>query len=444
MRRRSSVVVGLLALYFFVCPLGNLVRLSNEESSTGVSTVLLLIIVLLAARSHLKVLQHERVFQAFALLIAWMIGTSVLAPEPLDALINGGSLAIYLMAAMTAFFYLPNERLVLLLLMALCIGGLISSLITLADFVGLYDFPGVNDHVAATLTGIGYVEQASGPFKRRSAMAAYFTMIIAASFLLSLLYSQVQAVKRIILLSATFCCTLTLMLTHNRAGVLGSAIAVGLVLISTARSPGRVLLIVLSAIVTGLVLMLSLNQWFPDVWDAYETNLGMSEVATTGLSTEDSDNMRLVFADHALSSLLENPLGHGYSLLANVPGFEGILVDPHNMFTQVIWGAGVFGLLWLLYMVSRGVIQGAKLLRGGQMTQTPLYWLTLAIFGALIAFGLFNMMHNSISTGVAWLLFGALLKLEKLLRFRRKNDSSNSRATSVAIDTFPELRSQIR
>jgi hypothetical protein len=371
--------------------------------------VLLLLVVLLALPSALKTTLREPVFQAFGVLILWMIGASALAPEPLDALVNGGTLVVYLFAAATAFHYLCDDNRIFQLLTALALAGCLGAMATIVDHMGLVDLPGVNEATSATHTELGYIMQASGPFARRSAMAAYYTLIISTCILLPLLCRSLKTGAKVFFFFTAGLCALALMLTHNRAGVLGAAMAAGAVAIASARSPIRLIRTLSIIAVIALVLIAAVNLWFPDLWMAYQTLLGIGGVASADDLSE-SDQSRLVFAQLALLSVLNNPIGHGYSLLAGVPGYEGYLVDPHNILSQVIWGSGLFGLFWLLFFGSRAAARSLRLLRG-RSSKEPSGQLLLVLLGALLAFLLTGMTHTIISTGVAWILFGTLLRL---------------------------------
>jgi|GEM_PF-5570802 len=200
------------------------------------------------------------------------------------------------------------------------------------------------------------------------------------------------------------------MLTHNRAGVLGAILSVGTIVIGSARSPMHLLKSVAVFLVVAILVGLVINFFFPDVWTAYQALLRIGEVASTNKFQDESDELRIVFAQHTLVSLLSNPIGHGYSLLSGVPGYEKDLLDPHGIFSQVIWGGGLFGLTWFLIFGTRAVVQSFHLIRSNRSKETT-HQLSLVLIGTMLAFMLTGMAHTIISTGMAWILFGALLRL---------------------------------
>lgn len=405
-----QLVFALLALYAFLAPLGNLARFGSEEGAYGMTSVLLVLIV--AATFPTAVLQVRRnaLLFSLALLIGWMIGASTYAEDAAAAYLNSLSLLLYLLLAATAYRFVRGERRVVSLIQVYCLGGLVSATATLVDFAGLVDIPGVNELRLSTETGLGYVTQASGAFARRSAMGAYYTLIITLGFLLPVLRPQLPVGRRLLLYAAAAGCLLALLLTHTRAAIIGAALAIAVVLVSTARSPLRLLRRGGMAAAFAALVALAVVHWFPDVRVAYEALLRIDAAAGSGEFYSESDALRLVLFKHALAALAQNPLGHGYSALTGVPGFAR--VDPHNIITQAIWGAGLFGLVWTVVFGTRFAARSRLLLRRRRSTAS---WISLGLvlFGALLAFALNNMMHNSLSTGVAWVFLGVYLHVVK-------------------------------
>src|SRR6185295_2918950 len=132
------------------------------------------------------------------------------------------------------------------------------------DWFGLIDVPGVNDLSISTHTELGYVMQASGPFARRSAMAAYFALLIPVGVLAALYVDELSKRRRILLLLSAFTCALALTLTHNRAGLLGGLAAIGVVTLYLARSPAKVVRVVLLGTLAMTVLIWLMATYLPE------------------------------------------------------------------------------------------------------------------------------------------------------------------------------------
>jgi hypothetical protein len=197
-------------------------------------------------------------------------------------------------------------------------------------------------------------------------------------------------------------CTLTLLLTHNRSGILAPLLATLAVTALIARSPGKFIRsILIVAAFSGLV-ALALVYWFPDVWTAYRAILGLGDTAFSAEVSE-SDGLRLVFFEHAVYSLIDAPFGHGYSLLHGVLGYDE--VDPHNAFTQILWGGGLIGIAWMAGFAWQ-MSQRTWPLFSRRGDVSPFRSAGITLFGGLLAFLFIGMTHTTLSNGVAWLYFG--------------------------------------
>lgn len=417
----SNIIVLMIALYMFIAPLGNLARFSPNEGSYGTTTILLVIIVLITITLSLKILFTEKVFRMFFVLFIWLLSASILSHDPESAFLNGGSLFIYLMASMATYALLDDLRIIYYVLTAFCLGGLISSFATIIDFIGIVDIPGVNDIHNATLTDIGAVEQASGVFPRRSAMGAYYVMIITIGVLLSIIGRSINNKMRFMFLFSGLSCMIALLLTHTRTAIISSFVMIILVMIIRSKNSKKTFRQLLLIIGIIFVIFNIAEKIFPDIMMVYETKLYVREDVSSIEELGDSDILRFVFAEHALSSLLSNPFGNGYSMMVGVDGFGLTPVDPHNIITQIIWGAGVFGLMWVIYIIYKAA-SFVPLIKAGFSIDTCGRQIWIVIVAGLIAFIINNMMHNSLSTGVAWILFGAAIRLGNGLQIQEHSE----------------------
>jgi hypothetical protein len=293
------------------------------------------------------------------------------------------------------------------------IGGFISSTLTLIDFFGIVDVPHVNDGNAFyTATSLGAVLQASGPFARRSAMAAYFSLLIPLAVLMVLNVKSLSKSTKLFYILTSLTSFVALLLTHNRAGLLGPLIAIVIISISTARSPAKVLrLLGVAVIGIGLVSWL-LATVFHSQWVVYEALLRLNNEPVQGsYVTEESDAIRLVLFQFVMSSLKGNPIGNGYSLLE---GWRNPHADPHNIASQIIWAAGGLGIVWLVYF-SVGFFRRIKPRFTKVALRDPFSRYVIVLTGSLLGFVTCGMMHQILGTGMAWLFLGMILKMSTAL-----------------------------
>jgi len=344
-----------------------------------------------------------------------MVLSSIFAQDQADAYVKSISLVFYILLAAAAYRYIQNERQILFVVIMFLIGAFMSSTATFIDYFDFVDIPGVNDIRAGTGSKyVGYSMQISGAFPRRSAMAAYYTIAITIGFLMPLLHCKLSRVQQIFYFTTAVSCFFVLMMTHNRAGLIGAVIATTLIPIISARSWKRLLWLMAIYLFFMAIIIFIIYNWFYDVWVAYQILLRIGEVGEDDPSNvAESDILRLVFFQRAMAALLENPFGHGYSLLHGVPGYSG-MVDPHNIVTQVIWGMGVFSFFWLIYFTIIFIIKARFLFV--KINKKSAIDIGFVLLGGLLAFFLNNMMHNSLSTGVAWIFLGLLLGLINRLK----------------------------
>lgn len=424
MRQKQLHIRMLLLLsYAFLVPLGNLTRIGSDEGALGATTALLVLVVVISFSTSMAQFQRDRLLVSLVMLTIWMLSASLLAVEPMAALTTSATLAIYALAAATAYRYVAEEKLIIRLLIIYCLGGFLGAAATVIDYTGVIHIPGVNETVGSTATDLGYLTRVSGVFYRRSALAVHYGMIITISFLTPLLLPSLSTVRKIFFYSAALTCFVAVLLTHARAGVLAAVISIVLVLAVTANSPARLLRLGAFIVASGAVVAYIVFTWFPDVWNAYQALLGVGDVKSTNDFLDDSDALRLVLFKHVTSSLLSNPVGHGYSLLFGVEGYEERLIDPHNIFSQVIWGAGLFGIGWIIYFVT-ALVGRSRVLLHSNCREIPLVQIGRIFLAVLTTFCLIGMMHTIISTGIAWLFLGVYLRILRELRDKIRRTSS--------------------
>jgi hypothetical protein len=293
-----------------------------------------------------------------------------------------------------------------------CLGGLISSTATIIDFFGILNIPGINEAQVGTNTEMGTILQASGPFARRSSMAIYFTMIITIAILYASFIKNISKTLKLLFYFSATTCLIALMLTHNRSGIV-SAIFVSIIIsFLYSKSTIKKFKFIFYALIAFSVILYLIITFLPDVWYAYQALLRIGDVASTDNLLEESDALRLELFKHSIVSIFNNPIGHGYSLISDLSEFDNGLIDPHNIVTQIIWGAGFFGLLWLFYFsvsFSKLVIP----IIFNKYRHTNNYKEIFVLIGVLASFFIIGMMHTVISTGMVWIFFGCFLQISK-------------------------------
>ena len=97
--------------------------------------------------------------------------------------------------------------------------------------------------------------------------------------------------------------------------------------------------------------------------------------------------------------------------MTGLSGYDEI--DPHNNITQIIWAAGIFGIGWLVYF-GVSIFNSTKVILSKKYSNNPFNQYGVVIVGSLLGWFFCGMAHTNIGTGMAWLLFGVLLKIIKV------------------------------
>ena len=405
--QRNRFTTALLMLYVFLAPFGNLTRFGTKEDAYGVTTVIFLLAIAVNIGSIIDTVRKTPIFSSFVILVLWMGMATLFAEDVRAGYLRLAGLAAYPLFACVAFNVNWTRVSVRRLLICFLLGSFLSSMLTLVDWFGLLHIPGVNEVEAGTDVGAGAIAQASGPFARRTAMADFYGLFIPIGVMMFFSRPLPLITDRVSGLIASLMCAICLVLTHNRAGIVGAVIAILIIGILISRSPVKLLSNVLFASALFGAFYWLLTTFFSDQWLVYQATLGFSGFAKSEVVME-SDNIRSELFQFVMKSLTVNPIGHGYTVITGLS--EHPDADPHNNITQIIWGAGVFGLGWLAWFALR-LLRQAMVFFGSRFRDDERVLWGSFIICSLFSYFCCGMMHTTIGTGIAWLLFGVVLKI---------------------------------
>lgn len=381
-------------------------RASTDEDAYGLTSILLVLIIMIGLRRYARVFKKQKIFLSLAIMMLWVAGTSILSTDLGRAFFRLANFAPYILFSAAAYSVSWSEKRLKTMLLILLFAGAISSAATLIDWYGVVKIPRVNERSVGADTGMGLVFQTSGPFTRRTGMAAFYCLLIPVAAIVFLETKRLAILTRCISLFVFVGCLLSLIISQNRAGVLSSLFAVCVYGIWMARNSLKILRFVVIALLFTFLSLAVLRAAFPEQLFAYQKSLGLAGLDKSE-ETQESDKLRGVLFLYALESLAENPVGNGYTELT---GFgDGDLADPHNNITQVIWAAGLLGIVWLIWFIPK-IIKNALILQGKRYSGFGIVRYTNAIACGLLSFSLCGMMHTILGTGLAWFLFGLFLK----------------------------------
>lgn len=408
----KNLAFKLICLYSLLTPLGMMVKFGKEEGSLGITTFILLAILLLLLRSAFRNLSKSIYFVSLLVLIIWLIFASIFSFDPILTVLSGLTLILYLFTSTISYEIIDSEDKIFYVFLFFCLGGFISSSATIIDFFGIVKIPGVNEVEVGTNTDLGTILQASGPFARRSSMAIYFTMIITIGILYATIIRKISKVSKVLFYTSAITCLIALMLTHNRSGIVSAFLVSFLILFFYSKSTKKKIKFILYIFLAFLIIVYLIINFLPDVWHAYQALLRIGDVSSTDAFLEDSDALRFELFKHSFVAILNNPIGHGYSLISDLPDFDNGLIDPHNIVTQIIWGAGIMGVIWVIYFAFKIFRLTAPIIfyKNRQINK---HKVVFVFIGVLASFFVIGMMHTVISTGMVWIFFGCFLRVSK-------------------------------
>lgn len=413
---RAKVTYGLLLAYAFLSPLGNLTRFEfrDEGSTLGLTSLFLILAVGINLFQCILILRTSRILFSLVILVLWMGFSSLFSSDILGAYLRLSNFALYVLLACLAFSIHWSVRNIHRLLMGFILGGFLCATLTLIDWFGLINIPRVNELMVSTGTDLGAISRASGPFTRRSAMAAFFSLLIPIATLAFLHIKQLLRKTKVFAFVTAITTAIALFLTHNRAGLLGALLAIVVINIFLAYSKRKLMRMMIKGIILIVFFIWLVMTYFPEHLIVYKAKLHIGDVSSTDIRLQESDDLRMELFKHVIRSLTVNPIGNGYTLVTDVSNYYDYdEIDPHNNITQIIWAAGIFGIGWLVYF-GVSMFNSTKVIFSKIYLNNPINQYGTVIVGSLLGWFFYGQAHTVFGTGMAWLLFGVLLKIIKI------------------------------
>jgi hypothetical protein len=406
------LVFPLICLYSFVVHFGTLFKFSDNESSPGLSTVVLILIIVICIFKSIKTLFNNKIYLLILLFLTWILFASVFYSNDIQK--STKSLIIisgYFSLALSVTSIVQNNIfLVKKLWLTVTISLLISSFVSILDFVGLVNIPFCNEISLVSDIGNSEIYQASGFFSRRSAMAALYSLSITGSLIFSICEKKI--LKKIFYLLASLSGICCLILTHNRSGILSIFISFFLFTFFDKKNGfAEKIVMYLSIISICVIFFILLKFYFYDHLNVILVKMHLGSfledhAASYGKNEfEKTDYGRFEIFFYAINNLQFNPIGNGFSPMP-IPKLH--VANPHNIYIGLIWAGGIMGLLYfpifLLYFMSC-VIKFKKNL-GFNYEYDTIYYASLF---SLFSWFLNNMTHYNLNTGLAWIFFGIVI-----------------------------------
>jgi len=287
------------------------------------------------------------------------------------------------------------------LIYSIFLGAFFSTLLTIVDFVGLFDFPRVNEGIAEVGYEFGIYKSASGTFTRRSAMGIYFALLIPLGIVISVFEAKKNIYSRLFIVFTTIFMIITILLTHNRASIISAFLSVFFIIILFYKTEVINIYIIIKVLLFLCIAIGLIYLFFPSLFIIYRNLLGLG--VEKSIEVNSSDMLRVELFNFTINSLILNPIGNGLTLIS---GFkEYTLIDSHGTYTQFIWAGGLFGLIFYPYIFIT-IIRTCylRVISGQQMNKIKF----LGISTAILSWFFVGMAHTAYGIGLAWIFLGIM------------------------------------
>jgi len=395
--RSNKFITYLIGLYAFVVCFGNIFKFTAGESSAGVSTVILFIILISKLPTIPSQLFRNNVFLFTFIALVMSLLSAQFHPGDISRATQGSFILLtYLLVAVatSAVNFSVTELRTIFIFLAIGLG--LAGILTVIDYIGIANIPGANESNIATEIGRDRIEQAGGFFSRRSALAAFTALAAPMIFILSV-YEKKGTISLLLVLCG-LSGMLALFLSHNRSGIFAVIICMLLFLAFTRRFniSNKIKLSIIIFLIS-LVALIALYTYFPDHISVYTSKLSRI-MPNTSKQISESDYSRVYFFIEALKSILDSPIGHGFAPMYT-PKYH--FLSPHNAFSYLIWAIGIFAFIifpFVIIKIRHSLNQGMR-----NAIYSPY---AEAIKYGLLAWLLNNMAHSSIGMGLFWIYLG--------------------------------------
>ena len=139
---------------------------------------------------------------------------------------------------------------------------------------------------------------------------------------------------------------------------------------------------------------------------------------SAAIEQRQADTIRFVIAYGVFKNIAANPIGYGLGSVTMAQ--SKVRIGAHSTIIEIIWAAGIFGLIWLPFFIVRLFRAFAK--HGRNLT---LY--SQSIKYAMLASFLHSLVHSNWNNGLLWALFAITVQLQEHHRSTSPGDSLDIR-----------------
>jgi len=305
-------------------------------------------------------------------------------------------LAVYFSVTLSVAAIQLSERDLERILKIFVVSSGLMCIAAIIDYAGIINFPIINeDYSTFYAEGFGDLKYVTGTFHSRTQLNNFIVIVLGAA--LGFVFVEKKFFpNRLLWLIGTFIIFCTAMLSFSRAIIL-VCVALVMYLFLISKPSVKVLrktLFVSVLLAAGFLILI--HTYYPTVWSGLNTTLPI--MTPQKISTNPKDMIRVTAFRQSLADITDSPLGVGYARIE----IEGLgKVNVHNNLTLLLRAGGPIGLLLVFLFVFPILIKGAGLM--------PLSKLEIPLMSALLGWGIYGLMHNTISSLLFWIFLGLML-----------------------------------
>lgn len=407
--------------YCFLVTLGAFVRFSHGVSTVGITSILLIGVIVLRMKGVFKVGWQQPILKAWLILIVYITILTLFEYGTTSSSIWSyrklGSIFIYILFAGAVASIRWTEKQVYIVGYLMALGLLLCAILSLVDGMGIMNIARVND--SPVLHGDLSTFYPYGQFRHRSVMGLYLAVILTFLLVLSEGKGFHPAFRIITFITVLFFLTL-LIYSRNGSGPGAILIAFTVYFIFNLYSERKSFikyipngfLVYLLAIMIVAAINPHILKYYYYRWLSTPV---IKEIADPYYSNNQNDYSYIIEVTNQSDTARINLLRESFSQLKTAPFGKSFKDNAHVFFiVDVIFATGVLGLIWIV-LVSILLLKMLKELLATNINKTIIWALT----ASLMAWVLVGIMYNGLNIGIAWGFFGVLISLHR--RVTQKN-----------------------
>ena len=381
----NRIINGLITLFLFAYPWGNWIELNllNIVTNRGISSILMLLIIvigILNGNFTRGLILYNKIIYLVIFIVFCVFGTII--SGQLDSSFTIISFITYFLLIFIvlgldlSLFQISN------FVKILFYSTILMVIISILDYHSLISISGLNNSKFNSYnTTYGWINDLTGPFNSRTHFANHLSLVIFLPLIFLINYKKKFTIKSFFYLIVFLMLGYAAILCHSRSIIVSAFLTFLLYLIINRKFNFFKSIIFIALI---FLLITTVNT------DIFEILIHRFSLFDT---SNDNDGLRYMSFLQTLNSLLQNPIGYGFS----TPYSELLkeFKDVHSNITYLLRAGGFIGVICLL-IFFKPIIKKIITFRITKREQF--------IYIPILSFLIFGLFHTNITTSSFWFL----------------------------------------